>query len=77
MISNGQELIQSDPTVYHQNQKGNKYIHKLTAVLKYCWLKSVLRVPILALRDQFLRILIFAVGNLREKIISILFRENC
>ena len=26
--------------------------------------------------DYFLRILIFAVGNVREKIISVLFREN-
>ena len=31
-ISNGQELIQSDPTSCTQNQKGNNLIHKLTAV---------------------------------------------
>ena len=32
MISNDQELIQSDPTSSPQNQKGNNSIHKLTAV---------------------------------------------
>ena len=32
MISNDQELIQSDPTSRPQNQKGNNTIHKLTAV---------------------------------------------
>ena len=32
MISNDQELIQSDPTSCPQNQKGNNQIHKLTAV---------------------------------------------
>ena len=29
---NDQELIQSDPTSCPQNQKGNNYKHKLTAV---------------------------------------------
>ena len=33
-ISNDQELIQSDPTSCPKNQKGNNYIHKLTAVYK-------------------------------------------
>ena len=32
MISNDQELTQSDPTSCPQNQKGNNSIHKLTAV---------------------------------------------
>ena len=32
MISNDQELIQSDPTSCPQNQKGKNLIHKLTAV---------------------------------------------
>ena len=31
-ISNGQELMQLDPTSCPQNQKGNNQIHKLTAV---------------------------------------------
>ena len=31
-ISNDQELIQSDPMPCPQNQKGNNYIHILTAV---------------------------------------------
>ena len=31
-IGNDQELIQSDPISCPQNQKGNNYIHKLTAV---------------------------------------------
>ena len=31
-ISNDQELVQSDPTSFPQTQKGNKWIHKLTAV---------------------------------------------
>ena len=34
MISNDQELIQSDPTSCPQNQKGNNWIHTLTAVYK-------------------------------------------